>query len=431
MPDIVPDIVSKIHYPDEQYARIIRDSNSVHYVGITTTDISTSPGSTTQTITIGGKSYTAKVNDTVLMSTNNAQYIWTGSAWQSMVATSVAPGDANVSIQVNSVEIGHFSMNQASPDVDINISSIPAEIVAVGALANGMTATTQAKTDSSTKLATTKFVQDVFSDVTEPMKFIGGVKLIADSTDTTKCSIKNPDGSSLSSVKKGYVYKVTEIASSPVYTGTLKIGDTIIADKASPKTDATWVVGTDWTVVPSGDEPSGTVTGIVGKNTSGVFDGGVITYDENDNPGEITTTGTVALNLVDDGVLPSYTHPQLHAVGLDDTAQYELVVSLATDGGTNGYSDSNPYATVETIDNKINAKISSTTATVYGLSSASASSVVANVSASSPASGTSTGEVVYAAQNGTDSECLDLKKLILTTQNTTTTSNLLVENTSP
>lgn len=98
------------------------------------------------------------------------------------------------------------------------------------------------------------YVQSAISELTGPMTFKGGATITADSTDTTKCSIAVTTPATASSIKKGFTYKITSIAASPEYTGTLKVGDTLIADQNSPKVDVTWTVDTDWTVIPSGDE---------------------------------------------------------------------------------------------------------------------------------------------------------------------------------
>ena len=100
-----------------------------------------------------------------------------------------------------------------------------------------------------TSQAVTEYVEAAIAAIPEPMVFKGSITLTADSTDHTKCSITVSG-----TVKKGYTYKVTNIAASPEYTGTIRVGDTFIADKASPETSATWTEGTDWTVIPSGDE---------------------------------------------------------------------------------------------------------------------------------------------------------------------------------
>lgn len=98
------------------------------------------------------------------------------------------------------------------------------------------------------------YVQSAISELTGPMTFKGGAIITADSTDTTKCSIAVTNPALADNIKMGFTYKITSIAASPEYTGTLKVGDTLIADKNKPKVDATWTADTDWTVIPSGDE---------------------------------------------------------------------------------------------------------------------------------------------------------------------------------
>ena len=151
------------------------------------------------------------------------------------------------------------------------VTAIPASVVSAGALASGMTATTQSTSDDSTKLATTAFVHDVVDNLPEPMIFKSGMTLTADTTDTTKCAITVTDPVSASNIKGGYTYKVTNI--SGTYTGTIKVGDTLIAKKDAPKVDKTWVVDTDWTVVPSGDE-----TGYVVGKSSGTTQGHAVVW---------------------------------------------------------------------------------------------------------------------------------------------------------
>ena len=89
----------------------------------------------------------------------------------------------------------------------------------------------------------------------EPMVFKGSATITADANDPSKCSITVSSPATASKIKRGYEYKVTSIATTtPAYTGSIKVGDTIIADKNAPVIGPTWTVDTDWTVVPSGDE---------------------------------------------------------------------------------------------------------------------------------------------------------------------------------
>jgi hypothetical protein len=120
-------------------------------------------------------------------------------------------------------------------------------------------------------LSTKDYVDSQIEHLPKPMVYTGVMSLTADSADTTRCSIAVSEPSSVASIKKGFTYKVSFIAASPAYTGTIKIGDTIIAAKNAPKVDATWVEDTDWNVVPSGDEPEYTVAANGGLQLTGEF----------------------------------------------------------------------------------------------------------------------------------------------------------------
>jgi len=82
-----------------------------------------------------------------------------------------------------------------------------------------------------------------------------------------------------SSSNEGHVYKV--ITAGTYASQTAKIGDTFISD------------GTAWILIPSGDEPSGTVTSVTLNATSPI----VI-----DNNAAITTSGTRTLSHANSGV---------------------------------------------------------------------------------------------------------------------------------
>ena len=128
-------------------------------------------------------------------------------------------------------------------------------------------------------------VVQLTDSIGKPMVWTGTITLTADSTDTTKCSITVSKPSSTANIKQGMTYRIGSIAASPVYTGSYKVGDTFIASKDEPTVTASWVVGTDWDYIPSGDEPSGTVTGV--KMTSA----GTTNYP--DGSGVVTLTAFV------------------------------------------------------------------------------------------------------------------------------------------
>lgn len=83
-----------------------------------------------------------------------------------------------------------------------------------------------------------------------------------------------------SSDNKGYTYKVITVGT---YAGqTADIGDTFISD------------GTAWVLIPSGDEPSGTVTNVAVTSTDG---SATITGSP------ITSSGTIDISVVTDSAL--------------------------------------------------------------------------------------------------------------------------------
>ena len=127
-----------------------------------------------------------------------------------------------------------------------------------GAIPSAVTATTQASTDNSTKIATTAYVTTAITNLPEPMIFKGSV-----GTGGTITSLPTAAASN-----EGWTYKVITALSSPA----AKVGDTVISN------------GSSWVVIPSGDEPSGTVTNITAG--SGLSIGTTA-------GGSLTTTGTI------------------------------------------------------------------------------------------------------------------------------------------
>ena len=118
--------------------------------------------------------------------------------------------------------------------------------------------TTPASGNNSTKVATTAFVKSAIDGIPTPMQFKGTV-----GTNGTITSLPTA-----AAANQGFVYKAITAASSPV---AYKVGDTLVSD------------GSAWVVIPSGDEPSGTVTNVAtGVGLTG---------------GAITSTGTIKAKL--------------------------------------------------------------------------------------------------------------------------------------
>ena len=114
--------------------------------------------------------------------------------------------------------------------------------------------------------ATKKYVDDSINALPEPMVFKGSVG----SGGTVEWSALPAASSS----NEGFTYKViTAHATAPI----CEVGDTIISD------------GSTWTVIPSGDEPSGTVTSVGIQNATS---GGLSVSGS-----PITSSGTITIGL--------------------------------------------------------------------------------------------------------------------------------------
>lgn len=280
-------ILSAIKLPDGT-AYDLHVAGGLRDIGVTSTSLSNN--ATTNPISIDSADFTAKQGDIVrtevkegstvvsynyFLAVSETTAATNNLVWKSANKTAVEDG-----IELSLVSTGEkYVWNAKAPIDSPAFTGVP-------------TAPTAAAGTDTTQIATTAFVQAAIVGITEPMVFIGGITATADSTDTTKCSFTDSSGSALGTIKKGYTYKITSIAATPAYTGTLKVGDTLIAAKNNPKVDATWVADTDWVIVPSGDEPSGTVTSI------GVSGSGLHTSETGD--AAITTSGTISLALKGD-----------------------------------------------------------------------------------------------------------------------------------
>ena len=154
-----------------------------------------------------------------------------------------------------------------------NITSVSASILS-GAIPSAVTATTQSASDNSTKLATTAFVKTAIDNLPEPMVFKGSL-----GTGGTVTALP-VDGSAT----VGDTYKV--ITAGTYASKAAKVGDTFICLTKTSSANT-------WELIPSGDEPSGTVTSITLKATSPIAI---------DSTSAITTSGTRTLSHANSGV---------------------------------------------------------------------------------------------------------------------------------
>ena len=122
-----------------------------------------------------------------------------------------------------------------------NVINSSSQIINTTVLSGTPTPTGSGNTLANTDVvASTKWVLNQISGITEPMIFKGSA------TVASNGSIAVTDPASASDIKKGFTYKVTSVDEE--YTGDIKVGDTLIANTNSPASSS------DWVVVPSGDE---------------------------------------------------------------------------------------------------------------------------------------------------------------------------------
>lgn len=134
-----------------------------------------------------------------------------------------------------------------------------------GAIPSAVTATTQSAGNNSTKIATTAYVDTAITNLPEPMIFKGSL-----GTGGTITSLP-----AAAAVNEGFTYKV--ITDGTYASQSAKIGDTFISD------------GSSWVLIPSGDEPNGTVTSV------GVSNGGGLSISGS----PVTSSGTITISHAD------------------------------------------------------------------------------------------------------------------------------------
>lgn len=125
---------------------------------------------------------------------------------------------------------------------------------------------------SDDNIPTEKAVRSAISSLPTPMQFKGSV---GESGTITWANLP-----AAASSNNGHVYKViTEHTTAPV----AKVGDTIVSN------------GSEWIIIPSGDEPSGTVTSVGISVPAGLTASGT----------PITSSGTIAINYANGYTIPT------------------------------------------------------------------------------------------------------------------------------
>ena len=154
-----------------------------------------------------------------------------------------------------------------------NITSVPASILS-GAIPSAVTATTQTQGDNSTKIATTAYVDTAIDNLPDPMVFKGSL-----GTGGTITTLPVNGSANI-----GDTYKV--ITAGTYASKAAKVGDTFICLTKTSNANT-------WELIPSGDEPGGTVTSVKINAT------GPIAIDSN---AAITTSGERTISHSNSGV---------------------------------------------------------------------------------------------------------------------------------
>lgn len=205
-----------------------------------------------------------------------------------------------------------------------------------GVIPSAVTATTQASTDNSTKIATTAYVTTAIAALPEPMLFKGSVGTGGTITALPAAASSN----------EGFTYKVITDLSTPVVA---KVGDTVISN------------GSSWIVIPSGDEPSGTVTSIGLSNATN----GGLSIDGS----PITSSGTITVGHTN--VLTSaQTTQAVYPIAIDKNghiSEYGSAITIPTkvsdltndSGFITGYTETDPIFTASVAHGITSSDISS------------------------------------------------------------------------
>lgn len=178
-------------------------------------------------------------------------------------------GSATIATESNGVVTIKAGVAQTAGSIG---NSTDADIV-LGAAAKKGVATAISASSTDNDLATAKAVHDAIDAMPEPMIFKGSLGEGGTITTLPAASTAN----------EGYTYKVITAGT---YAGqAAKVGDTFISD------------GTNWVLIPSGDEPSGTVTSVGVDTESGSH------LSTSGTP--VTSSGTITISVDSGYSIPS------------------------------------------------------------------------------------------------------------------------------
>ena len=294
--------ITKITLPDST-SKLVKDIEGMHFLGTTTTDVTASSGDVT-TIVVNGTTYTTnpssaqeklRANDTVLY--QELLFIFTGSVWQKLTFAASTP-------LVDDVKVDNVSI----------LNNKIADIKTTGA--SGGSGETTPYNANTNPLTTQAYVNAKIEELPQAMIFKGSL-----GTGGTITTLPEASATTI-----GDVYKV--ITAGTYARETAKVGDLYIGTKTGTSTYA-------WTLIPSGDEPAGTVTNVAtGVGLTG---------------GPITSEGTIKANLASEDALAG---DDVLAVGVNSSGNLAVKVTpRATDGTYD--ATTNKIATQSTVTNAV------------------------------------------------------------------------------
>ena len=435
--------ISQVQLPSgSQYS--IRDRAAMHYLGVSTTAISEGAAAAPVTIVVEGITYTT--DDTVTIDNTHKRLhcydyvIYNDESFLFLVTV------------VNNTESYAWKKitNALNLDVQIDNTSIIsndiADIITTGSSSGGTAY------DPSTNPITTKdYVDNAISgaiqDLPEPMIFSGGVTVVETVTGTSpnytySYSVTLPND--ITTLSEGYTFKVTSASGS--YPGDydgekVTVGDTFIVTTAGTISSHV-TTDTVWTIIPSGDEPSGTVTS-VGVARDGSNNPKGLKTDQT-NSGPIISSGTLSLDFASGFDTKSSVASSARSstanreYGLELDSNSKLAVNVpwtdTTYTATNGIkiesgviqhtnsitAQSNQHVKRVTFDDQghITGATNAATATIKNPTK---KTVVTDMSVEEPSSTAVTGELAYYSVSN---ETLILKKIVETTGDSITTTNV-------
>lgn len=237
--------ISAIKLPDGNTYNIIDKTSGYTKNTGTITKVQTTAGAHT-TINVSSGAATFNVPTKTSHLTNDSGFLTTHqdiSGKADKATTLAGYGITDAKIESGTITLGSNTITPLTSSSTLNAAKLS------GAISSAVTATTQTVGDNSTKIATTAFVSSAISGLPTPMQFIGTV---GTNGTTTWANLPAASG------HNGYTYKVITAHTAETGKPAADVGDALISN------------GTEWIVIPAGDETAtqSATTGITATTTA-------------------------------------------------------------------------------------------------------------------------------------------------------------------